>query len=88
MGSESTTPLTEEALARAIASLVARHGEARAGAIRCGVGQAARRWWPEDGDAKSFAAFCEANYLADEGERGASFARLRATGRPPPGNPP
>ena len=71
-------PLPEEAIERVVASLVARHGAARAGAIRRGVGQVARRWWPEDGAAESFAAFCGANYLADEGERAASFARLEA----------
>lgn len=74
----AATLLTTDSTARAIASLLARHGEAQAGAIRRGVGQVARRWWPEDGDAESFAAFCEANYLADEGERAASFARLEA----------
>jgi len=71
-------PLPEEAAARAVASLVARHGAAQADAIRRGIGQVARRWWPEDGDAESFVAFCEANYLADEGERAAAFARLEA----------
>lgn len=70
--------IPEAASARAIASLIGRHGESHADAIRRGVGQVARRWWPEDGDADAFVAFCEANYVADDGERDASFVRLEA----------
>ncbi|HEY6572264.1 MAG TPA: hypothetical protein VI198_03005, partial [Candidatus Eisenbacteria bacterium] len=47
------------------AKLAAKHGAASADAIARGVRQVAERWWGEDGDAASFAAFCERHYLAE-----------------------
>src|SRR6185295_11130153 len=44
--------------------------------IRRGVEQAAQRWWPEDGDAEAFAAFCDAHFLADAEALAATFRRL------------
>jgi len=56
--------------------LIERHGAAHAERIRRGVRQVAERWWPDDGDAEAFAAFCGESYLADDAERAATFARL------------
>ncbi len=61
-----------------VARLVARHGAPEAARIQLGVAQAARRWWPEDGDAASFAAFCEGNFVASGPELDRTFARLEA----------
>ncbi len=59
-----------------IASLTAKFGEAQAPRIRLGVRQVAERWWPSDGDAEAFAAFCADNFVADEGALAGEFARL------------
>jgi hypothetical protein len=59
-----------------IERLVAKHGEAQAERIRLGVEQVARRWWSEDGDAKAFSAFCEANFLAGPEDLAETFRRL------------
>jgi hypothetical protein len=56
--------------------LVARHGAEHAGRIHRGVTQVAVRWWPEDGDAEAFAAFCEASFVTDPQELAATFRRL------------
>jgi hypothetical protein len=56
--------------------LVEQHGVGHAGRIRRGVEQAALRWWPEDGGAEDFAAFCAANFLADPAALDTTFARL------------
>jgi len=61
-----------------VARLVARHGEAEASRIRLGVSQAAQRWWPEDGDAASFAASCDESFIASGPELDRTFARLEA----------
>ncbi|MGC8916902.1 MAG: hypothetical protein ACP5NF_07990 [Thermoanaerobaculum sp.] len=62
---------------RVIGELVARFGAAEEARIRRGVEQVAARWWPEDGDAASFAAFCRENFLPAS-ELGPAFARLEA----------
>src|SRR4029077_9933767 len=56
--------------------LIAQHGAEHAGRIRQGVEQAAQRWWPEDGGAEDFAAFCAANFLTDPEAIAATFGRL------------
>ena len=66
------------AIEAAVSRLVARHGESLGPRIRQGVGQAARLWRPEDGDARSFAAFCETHFLADPAALAAAFDRLEA----------
>ncbi|HEX2224041.1 MAG TPA: hypothetical protein VHN15_07530 [Thermoanaerobaculia bacterium] len=65
----STLPaLTAEDLDQTAERLIAKHGEELAERIRRGVRQAGQRWWTEDGDATAFAAFCEANFIADTPE--------------------
>ncbi|MBZ5637522.1 MAG: hypothetical protein LAO51_02065 [Acidobacteriia bacterium] len=59
-----------------VARLAARLGEGEAERIRLGVAQAAQRWWPEDGDAASFGAFCEENFVAAGPDLDRTFARL------------
>ncbi len=78
VGAASAPPafLGPDAVKTAVARLVARHGEALGPRIRQGVEQAARLWRPEDGDAASFAAFCETHFLADPAALAAAFARL------------
>src|SRR5215213_630163 len=44
--------------------------------IRRGVEQVAQRWWPQDGDAAAFAAFCEQSFVADLEALGAAFRKL------------
>ena len=43
-----------DASARAVAALVARHGEAHRAAIQSGVARVASRWSAADGDAAAF----------------------------------
>ncbi len=65
----------ETAQATAI-SLVARHGQGQADRIRVGVRQVAQRWWPEDGDAAAFKAFCEESFLAEPADLERTALRL------------
>ncbi|HEY6321313.1 MAG TPA: hypothetical protein VJA16_07130 [Thermoanaerobaculia bacterium] len=61
---------------RAVDRLLRRHGAGQAERIRRGVEQVAARWWPEDGDAEGFCAFCEAAFQSDPAELERSFRRL------------
>jgi hypothetical protein len=70
------TPIDPTVARATIARLTAKYGETEAKRIETGVTQAAERWWPEDGDAAAFTAFCEANYLPDAESRDTAFARL------------
>ncbi len=74
--SVSTPTLSDEVVQSATKALVTAHGAGEDARIRRGVTQAAQRWWPEDGDAAAFTAFCERNYLANPAERTAAAARL------------
>ena len=73
----STPAIQPETIQATIDRLVERHGPEQAGRIRRGVEQAARRWWPEDGGAEDFAAFCESNFLTDPAAIDATFERLQ-----------
>lgn len=74
----STLPaLTPEDIEQAAERLIAKHGEELAERIRQGVRQAGQRWWSEDGDAEAFAAFCEANFIAEEAGLERAFERLQ-----------
>ena len=64
-GAPATRPsIGPDTVQQTIERLTAKHAgqEER---IRRGVEQVAQRWWPEDGDAEAFAAFCEQSFLAD-----------------------
>jgi hypothetical protein len=71
-----TPQALQDSAVQARGRLVARHGAEHAGRIHRGVTQVAVRWWPEDGDAAAFAAFCEASFVADPQELAAIFHRL------------
>jgi hypothetical protein len=62
---------------RTIEALTARHGAESAERIRRGVGQVAWRWWAEDGDAATFAAFCEQSFVTSPEQLAAVFRRLQ-----------
>jgi hypothetical protein len=68
--------LPPEAAARAIERLLRRHGAEQAERIRRGVEQAAASWWPDEGGAEEFAAFCEGAFQSDPAEIERSFRRL------------
>ena len=59
-----------------IAKLTTMHGEQQAERVGRGVTQVAQRWWPEDGDPTSFAAFCEANFLTNPVALATTVSRL------------
>jgi hypothetical protein len=71
-----TQPIDPETRHRTVDRLLALHGPEHAERIRRGVEQTAQRWWPEDGDAEAFAAFCESYFLADPEALAATFRRL------------
>ncbi len=70
--------IAPETVKAVVARLVARHGEGEASRIRSGVSEAAQRWRSEDGDAASFAAFCDGNFIASGPELDRTFARISA----------
>ncbi|HEX9945315.1 MAG TPA: hypothetical protein VGG03_25170 [Thermoanaerobaculia bacterium] len=75
-----TSPsINPEAVRQTLDRVVDRHGPEHAERARRGVEQAARRWWPEDGDAEAFAAFCETSFLTDPEALAATFRRLEGT---------
>lgn len=57
--------------------LVRRFGAEPVERLRRGVRQVAERWWAEDGDGESFAAFCEEHLLTDPEELRATFERVQ-----------
>lgn len=69
-------PIPSETVRSTVERLLERHGAEQAGRIRRGVEQVAQRWWPEDGGAEDFAAFCEAHFLADPQALATTFQRL------------
>jgi hypothetical protein len=72
-----TSPsIDPETVQHTIGRLVERHGPQQADRVRRGVEQVARRWWPEDGGAGEFAAFCETHFLTAPEELTATFRRL------------
>jgi hypothetical protein len=58
-----------------VARLTERHGAGEAARIEKGVAQVAERWWPEDGDEKAFATFCDEGFLVGPA-RDAAFDRI------------
>lgn len=68
--------ISPEAVERAIDILLFRHGAGQQERVRRGVEQLAARWWPEDGDAEEFGAFCAAAFQSDPVELERSFRRL------------
>lgn len=65
--------------ARAVAALVAKHGEGERERAARGVTQAASLWRKGDGDAASFEAFCRENFLPRGPLLDAAFSRMEAT---------
>ncbi|MFM1868721.1 MAG: hypothetical protein RL591_2129 [Planctomycetota bacterium] len=65
-----------EASSRAIAALVAAHGEQHRAAIEQGVARVASRWSAKDGDSTAFEAFCTKHFVTDTAERTRLLARL------------
>jgi hypothetical protein len=59
---ESPLAIDASATQSATQRIVARHGEAVRAAAARGVRQVAARWTTEDGDAASFADFCDTNF--------------------------
>ena len=65
-----------DASSRAVAALVARHGEAQRAVIQAGVDRVAARWSAADGDAAAFEAFCTKHFVAAPAERTRLLARI------------
>jgi hypothetical protein len=75
-GSQASRPsIGPETVQRAIERLTAKH-EGQEERIRRGVQQVAQRWWPSDGDAEAFVAFCEQSFQADPEALAATFRRI------------
>jgi hypothetical protein len=73
----ATSPVLDAAtVQQTLDRLVGLHGAEQADRIRRGVEQAAQRWWPEDGGAEDFAAFCAVHFLTDPEALAATFGRL------------
>ncbi len=75
-GAAGRQPVPAATVETTVDALVARFGRAQEARIRQGVAQAAQRWWPEDGGAAVFSAFCRDSFIADPAELSAAFARL------------
>jgi hypothetical protein len=75
-GALATRPsIGPDTVQQTIERLTAKHAgqEER---IRRGVTQVAQRWWPQDGDAEAFAAFCEQSFLTDPAGLAAAFRQI------------
>ncbi len=59
-----------------VAKIVAANGDGVKERARRGVAQVAERWFPEDGDAAAFSAFCIDNFVAKDADLEATFTRL------------
>jgi hypothetical protein len=69
-------PALAQAAAEAKAKLREKHGPDDGARIDRGVDQVARYWRPEDGDAKAFAAFVEAEFVPGGEPLDATFGRF------------
>ena len=65
-----------DASSRAVAALVAKHGETHRAAVVSGVACVAARWSAADGNAGEFEAFCTKHFVADPAERTRLLSRL------------
>ncbi|HEY0555919.1 MAG TPA: hypothetical protein VGG20_16835 [Thermoanaerobaculia bacterium] len=72
----TTSAIDTATVQQTLHRLVEQHGVDRTDRIRRGVEQTALRWWPEDGGAEEFAAFCATHFLADPEALAATFGRL------------
>jgi hypothetical protein len=70
--------ISDSVVRTTIEKLVAAKGASSEARARTGVTQVAQRWFAEDGDAPAFTSFCVDNFLTDEAELTAQFARLEA----------
>lgn len=75
---EAPSPEWEAALVQVGRDLVATHGDTQRPRIARGLWQVSRYWRPEDGDARAFAAFAKAQFVADPAALDALFQRLEA----------
>ncbi|GHT78905.1 hypothetical protein FACS189464_3120 [Bacteroidia bacterium] len=69
------TVITQQAIDKAIAGLVAEGQSDRQG-IEKGVKQAARLWQAQDGSEEAFIRFCAENYIAQSEEKKAVFLKI------------
>ena len=76
-GEEPRNIVDEKTRSATIRQLIETHGEAQDARIRLGVTQVAERWWAEDGDAESFATFCDERFIADDVVLHETFLRLQ-----------
>lgn len=76
LGAEQRPFLSAEDQATAVAAIVAQHGPSAAERAGRGVRQVAERWWPTDGDATAFQAFCAERFLVDPASLSAAADRL------------
>ncbi|MFM7135058.1 MAG: hypothetical protein ACKO0W_12150 [Planctomycetota bacterium] len=65
-----------ESKSRAVALLLAAHGDAHRAAIEAGVKRVADRWSEKDGDGAAFESFCAKHFVADPAQRERLLARL------------
>ncbi len=76
---DAVAPFTlADAPTRAIANLLAKHGETQRAAIEAGVARVAARWSAKDGDAAAFEDFCTKHFVSDAAERTRLLARLES----------
>lgn len=75
--SMAETNIPKQAIAAAVDTLVARHGESQRPRIERGVRQVARLWRSEDGTPQEFQSFCAAQLISDPDLLDASFERLQ-----------
>jgi hypothetical protein len=68
--------ISAEDAAKVESALAAKFGAGERERIHVGVAQAAALWWPEDGSAEEFEAFCLAHFAANEEERAVMLARF------------
>ncbi|KAB2955215.1 MAG: hypothetical protein F9K18_13715, partial [Thermoanaerobaculia bacterium] len=72
----AAAPDLSASIARLESELVARHGEAIRPRLARGLGQVARLWRAEDGDAATFETLARTHFAADDATRDAMFGRL------------
>jgi hypothetical protein len=73
---EQKSTITEATIVETIDKLKASHPEVNADRIERGVRHTASIWWPIDGTAEEFNAFCDSNFVADEEMRASFFKKI------------
>jgi hypothetical protein len=70
------SPIPESLILKTIETVNGHHPASDATLVEKGIRHTASLWWPNDGSAEEFTAYCSENFLSDEALRKANFEKI------------